>query len=672
MKRLLLSILLVITIMPATVFGQDARFSQYYNNPLLVNPALAGNGIEYVRLTAIYRNQWAGLGDPFTTQGIAVDKVVSRVGIGGYITRHGAGDAGIRTIAAGGNLSYHLPFGYKESNSLSLGMQVGLISKSFDQSKLTFDNQYAPDIGYDPNIASGETFSNTGITRGDLSFGVFWRRGWNKKKIRFKPYFGLSIAHLNEPQEIFIEEGNPHPSKLTISAGAGYMLNDKTEVRPSVILMEQGPFSETTFGGMISYELPNKNIVQMGIYDRINDAVIAYAGYSINQFMFGFSYDVNTSTLSKSGNGLNAFELSLTYSPKPKKKKKKTPKELDEIREQQKPAATKRENVTPVWIPEASLIEQEAIAMDIATTPSVKPQPVRVESIASAPATNEELVVEPQVAQPAIEAKPSVVVRQNIESLAPRSIMVTPAQGEISPEPAVELNRNEIAIPSDNEGITTIEPVGVVPEIGVTVDDNVASEPSADLYQGDMHTAGSDLDTDGDGINDSDDDCPFIGGKPSTNGCPDSDDDGIIDMKDDCPMNAGSANNNGCPDKEQPVANTQTTIRTYNNILFDTGRDKLRTDDIFDIIERAIDLMYANPDAYVILSGHTDAEGDALSNMRLSEARTDVVKNYMIKQGIYPERISTIPYGESMPLEEIETEEGKQENRRVEINIIRK
>lgn len=672
MKRLIPYIFLIIASIPLTVSAQDARFSQYYNNPLLVNPALAGNGIEYVRVTAIYRNQWAGLGDPFTTQGLAVDKVVSRVGIGGYITRHGAGDAGIRTIAAGGNLSYHLPFGYKESNSLSLGMQVGLISKSFDQSKLTFDNQYAPDIGFDPNIASGETFSNTGITRGDLSLGVFWQRGWNKKKIRFKPYFGISIAHLNEPQEIFIEEGNPHPSKLTMSAGAGYMLNDKTELRPSIIHMEQGPFNETTFGSMISYELPNKNVVQMGIYDRLNDAIIAYAGYSVNQFMFGFSYDVNTSALSRSGNGMNAFELSLTYSPKPKKKKRKTPEELEEIREKQKPVREKVEDVTPAEIPETTALEQDELAMDIATSPSITPEPVRLDDMTSLPDIGEQPVVETEVEQLEIKTTPSVTHITGTEAIAPLEVVVPETKPEISIDPSTSLDVGEVIIPADNEPLTTIAPVEIVTEPVALEKDNVVEEPSTELYDGNVITKGTDQDSDGDGIIDSEDDCPFIGGDTTTNGCPDSDNDGIIDMKDDCPMDAGTITNNGCPEKEKPSKGTQTTIRTYNNILFDTGRDKLRTDDIFDIIERAIDLLYANPDAHVILSGHTDSEGDALSNMKLSEARTDVVKNYMIKQGIDPDRISAIPYGESMPLENNDSEEGKQQNRRVEINIIRK
>ena len=98
-KQLLRITLFVLLALPLLVNGQDARFSQYFNNTLSLNPGTAGNGIDYIRVTGIYRNQWAGVGNPFTTQGFAVDKVVNRVGLGGIITRNGAGDAGISTLS---------------------------------------------------------------------------------------------------------------------------------------------------------------------------------------------------------------------------------------------------------------------------------------------------------------------------------------------------------------------------------------------------------------------------------------------------------------------------------------------------------------------------------------------------------------------------------------------
>ncbi|HMT30174.1 MAG TPA: type IX secretion system membrane protein PorP/SprF, partial [Bacteroidia bacterium] len=324
-KTIQLIIVAVILALPVSVKGQDARFSQYFNNPLTLNPALAGNGIEYIRVTGIYRNQWAGMGNPFTTQGFAVDKVVNRVGLGAGITRNGAGDEGIRTLSISGNLAYHLPLGKDKINTLSAGLQIGIVNKSFDQSKLSFDNQYNPDAGYDPNMGSNEIFTSTSVTRPDVNIGLFWQRGWQHKEVRFKPFLGFSMSHVNRPDETFIVENNKAPIKKTLYGGGGYLITEQLEVRPSVMLLRQDQFKETTFGSLISYQLDNKNTVQLGAYHRMNDAVIAYAGYQMNLLFVGMSYDVNTSELSKSGKGTNAFELSLTYSPRPKKKKEPKP-----------------------------------------------------------------------------------------------------------------------------------------------------------------------------------------------------------------------------------------------------------------------------------------------------------------------------------------------------------
>jgi len=607
MKQLITYIVIILMVSSGSLFGQDARFSQNFNNPLNLNPALAGNGIEYIRLSAIYRNQWTGLGTPFTTQGFGIDKVVSRVGIGGYINRHGAGDGGIRTIQAGGNLSYNLPVGYHKEHTITAGVQLGLINKSFDESKLTFDNQYTPDIGYDPNIASGEYFADNSLTRADISVGLMWQKGWGMKDIPFKPYLGVAFAHINKPKEIFIEEQVIHPIKMTIHGGAGFALNEQVEIKPSFMYLQQEAFNEASFGVMASYTLENNNSVQLGVYDRINDAIIAYAGYQLNQLMFGFSYDINTSAISKAGQGFNAFELSLVYSPKPKKKK--TPKEIDDLVEDLKPI--KVDDINNVESLSTGLVPMSGSTLpELATSPST----IIVQ-------TEETLPAEPESAITKIENVPV----ETIET--PENTPV-----ELATEPAVQ--------------ITATAPI--IKEVVI--------------------------DSDGDGIADKDDECPFMSGSKSTRGCPDADNDGIVDTMDDCPMDAGPIANNGCPDPTETMADNtgQSTIRTYNNILFDTGKAKLRTNDIFDIIERAIDLMYANPNANVILTGHTDSEGDAMSNMILSESRTNMVRDYMIKQGVDESRISTISYGENMPLEKNATDEGRQQNRRVEINIVNK
>ncbi len=597
MKKILLLFTFLILIMPALLFGQDAHFSQFFNNQLMINPALAGNGIEYIRVTAIYRNQWAGMGTPFTTQGIAVDKVVNRIGIGAAMTRNSAGDASMRTLNFVGNLAYHLPLDADKINTLSGGIQLGIVNKSFDPSKLTFDNQYNPDAGYDPNMGSGEEFTTTSVTRPDLNVGFVYQRGWLNNEVKFKPFAGIGYSHINRPDETFIMEVTKVHMKRTVYAGAGFMLKSNLEIRPSLLLLNQGPSKETTFGSLINYRLDNKNSLQIGAYNRMNDAVISYVGYQMNLLFVGMSYDINTSELSKSGKGNNAFEISLTYSPRPRKKKE--PEVKPSVEKPQRP--------------------EELGSMELITTPYVT-----VNIPATLPAPKQLAIVTPEVSKTPEPVKPVVTVT----------------------EPKKEIVAKVVA-PVTKPIASNVTPV--------------VKEKPAPVK-----------DFDSDGVADSDDECPYIKGSSISKGCPDSDNDGIIDMKDKCPMESGKVANNGCPDVTARVAGNQELVRKFDNILFAPGLIRLTTDDIFDIIERAIDIMYADKSTTVILSGHTDSEGDSYQNMILSQARTEVVKRYMINQGIEASRIQTVAYGETMPLENNLFETGMKLNRRVEINILKK
>jgi OOP family OmpA-OmpF porin len=84
-------------------------------------------------------------------------------------------------------------------------------------------------------------------------------------------------------------------------------------------------------------------------------------------------------------------------------------------------------------------------------------------------------------------------------------------------------------------------------------------------------------------------------------------------------------------------------------------------------IDELIDGLQANPRLTVLVAGHTDSIGSEQYNQRLSEARANAVRNYMISRGIDASRISTRGYGEMDPVASNDTEEGRAQNRRVEI-----
>jgi outer membrane protein OmpA-like peptidoglycan-associated protein len=141
----------------------------------------------------------------------------------------------------------------------------------------------------------------------------------------------------------------------------------------------------------------------------------------------------------------------------------------------------------------------------------------------------------------------------------------------------------------------------------------------------------------------------------------DSDGDGIPDSKDNCPNKAGTAENNGCPEVVAP----EPTFN-YKNILFEFNSSVLKTSS-YPTLDQISREMKKYPNMKFILNGHSSAEGSEARNMTLSIDRATAVKSYLISAGIDGRSLETKGFGESMPLNTNNNEEGRQLNRRVEI-----
>ena len=204
-------------------------------------------------------------------------------------------------------------------------------------------------------------------------------------------------------------------------------------------------------------------------------------------------------------------------------------------------------------------------------------------------------------------------------------------------------------------------------------------------------------DSDNDGVQDTLDECPNLIGKVSLNGCPDSDNDGIVDSKDKCPDIGGSPDNDGCPylqpqqsetineavaepivQTEQPaqtvtpVEPSEEVIETLNEyaktILFGYASSDFK-EQTFEVLQSITEILKQFPDSIFIIEGHTDNSGSNLTNQRLSDRRANAVRDYLISQGISPNRLEAIGYGESRPKYSNSTKGGQEQNRRVEVKL---
>ncbi len=104
---------------------------------------------------------------------------------------------------------------------------------------------------------------------------------------------------------------------------------------------------------------------------------------------------------------------------------------------------------------------------------------------------------------------------------------------------------------------------------------------------------------------------------------------------------------------------------TIDNILFEINKAYLKKESI-DILDKLIKIMRQKPELKVEIRGHTDSTGEKDYNQKLSERRADAVAEYMIKNGISPERLNSVGFGETKPIASNKTEEGRSKNRRTE------
>lgn len=206
-----------------------------------------------------------------------------------------------------------------------------------------------------------------------------------------------------------------------------------------------------------------------------------------------------------------------------------------------------------------------------------------------------------------------------------------------------------------------------------------------------VNSSGCPLDSDADGVIDSKDQCPGTpaGVKVDARGCPlDSDADGVADYLDKCPGTPAGikVDAKGCPvdsdadgvtdDLDQCpgtpagelVNEVGCPLKFTLQIKFDSNKADIKPDFKADLDKAAAFVQQHDKVPYILLAGHTDSQGAADYNQQLSQRRAEAVRQYLIDNyGIDGKRLVARGYGEQQPIASNDTAEGRYQNRRVEL-----
>lgn len=292
-------------------FSQDISFSQFYANPLYLNPAFSGS-VGAPRIALQYRNQWTGFNNAYTTYSAAFDMPVKKLqgGVGGYFLNDTQADGILKMVQF--NLSYAVFIQLTENYRLHGALQAGFNQNSLNTSRLVFADNLDANYGNHGISAELATLTDPNYSYADFSGGLLMYSN--------RVFYGIAVHHLTEPNQSFYS-GNEDFAKLdrkyTAHVGARLPVylyghnRKKFDISPQFVAQLQGDFHQLNYGLFAT-----KRGLTAGAWFRQNfglryDAVILMFGFFKKSWQFNYSYDLTVSGLRADSGGTH--EVSLTF-----------------------------------------------------------------------------------------------------------------------------------------------------------------------------------------------------------------------------------------------------------------------------------------------------------------------------------------------------------------------
>ncbi len=311
MRRWVLGLVLLFAVVFQSA-AQDPLFSQYYQQPLYLNPGFTGITPQQ-RVAFNHRIQWPNLPQAFSTYAASYDIRVDELnsGFGILATTDKMGSAGWRTTTA--SLLYSYAIKVSEKLLVSPGLSFGYGINGLDRTKLVMGDGLefnGQSLDPDLNKIGNQQYFDFGA--GLLAYTKTW-------------WFGASFAHMNQPNLSILNDVTRLPMKVTIHGGGRIPLlnglrtaSKVSYLTPSFIYQSQGGITQLAMG--LSYHIDpvfvgfwyrgkpfQKNV--LGTVQQ--DAIVLQMGIYLDKMTIGYSYDFTTSGMAAASGG--AHELSIVY-----------------------------------------------------------------------------------------------------------------------------------------------------------------------------------------------------------------------------------------------------------------------------------------------------------------------------------------------------------------------
>ncbi len=302
------------------LIAQDIHFTQYYNSPLNVNPALTGVFQQDMRIMVNWRNQWRSVPVDYRTYSAAFDKKFLEdqlqngyVGGGIIMNNDRAGDSnlGATQIKLIGSYTRSL----NDQTFLTAGFGIGYARRSFDPNNLQWGNQHNGDL-LDLSLPTreGDLDAMSDNSFLDISSGL--NLNWQNQEGNFWINTGFGLHNINQPKQNFLGlEIAKLPMRTSIYAFAGGKI-ERWEWLTHAMLQFQGKYQERVVslgGGYKINEDVSLRLWMATRYAEELDAIAPVFEVIYQNVLAGFSYDINLSGFDPATNGKGGPELSVIY-----------------------------------------------------------------------------------------------------------------------------------------------------------------------------------------------------------------------------------------------------------------------------------------------------------------------------------------------------------------------
>ncbi|PWG79405.1 PorP/SprF family type IX secretion system membrane protein [Pararcticibacter amylolyticus] len=315
MKRLF-PVFLLTGLALGRVSAQDHIYSQFFNAPNYLNPALNGQFEGDLRANMIYRNQWSSVPGGLNYFTFSADYTVPKLngGVGLLVTSSNEGTAYLRKLNMSGIYSYSVSF---DNAILSFGVQAGLTRRKIDYSQIVFGDQIDPVTGIIPGAVSEASVPS-------MNNKYFFDAGAGINLVAGNFMMGIASQHLNKPNESFTGASATLPVRVNGHASYRLALDPYDEesgpaLIPSLVYYHQGNSKSLSTGFQYKYRAVNLGLWYRSEAATKGDAVVLSLIFDLfvrkdmyDKVRMGVSHDATLSKL-QYGNTSGSTEGALSY-----------------------------------------------------------------------------------------------------------------------------------------------------------------------------------------------------------------------------------------------------------------------------------------------------------------------------------------------------------------------